>query len=69
MAKKNTVMNPIKAARISAGLTQKKMAEMLKIPISTVECWVMGNNKPPIWAELLIIEKLEQIAKEREEQV
>lgn len=24
MAKKNTVMNPIKAARISAGLTQKR---------------------------------------------
>lgn len=68
MAKKNTVMNSVKAARIEAGLTQKKMAEMFKIPLSTIESWDMGKNKPPLWAELLIIEKLEQIAKEREEQ-
>ena len=63
---KEKVTNPIKEARKRAGLTQKRMSEILKIPIRTIESWDMGKSKPPLWAELLIIEKLEQIAKERE---
>ena len=53
MAKKNTVMNPIKKARIAAGLTQKKMSELLGIPLVTIECWDRGVRTPPEEAVVL----------------
>ena len=57
-------MITIKEARESAGLTQKEMSERLKIPQRTIEDWERGARKPPEWAELLIVEKLESIAGE-----
>ena len=63
------VTNPIKEARKRAGLTQKKLCEILESPRRTVENWDMGKTIPPHWAEKLLLEKLEQIAKEREKQV
>lgn len=51
-------INKIKEARVNAGLTQAKMAEIFKIPKRTIENWETGSRKPPEWAELLILEKL-----------
>lgn len=51
-------INKIKEARVNAGLTQAKMAEVFKIPKRTIENWETGSRKPPEWAELLILEKL-----------
>lgn len=54
-------MKTIKEARHEAGLSQQKMSDLLGIPKSTIEKWEMGIRKPPEWAEVLIIEKLESM--------
>ena len=61
-------MESIKEARKKAGLSQAKMSELFKIPRRTLEDWDRGIASPPHWAELLIIEKLEAIAKRNEEE-
>lgn len=57
--------NKIKEARIQAGLTQKEMSETLKIPQRTIENWDAGIRRPPEWTELLIVEKLEKIRRDK----
>lgn len=52
----------IKEARKKAGLTQAKMSELLLIPKRTIEDWEAGKSKSPKWAEMLVVEKLLQIA-------
>lgn len=51
----------IKEAREAAGMTQKEMSERLKIPQRTIEDWERGARKPPEWAVMLIVEKLESM--------
>lgn len=54
----------IQEARERAGLTRPQMAELFKIPYRTLQNWELGLRECPEWAELLILEKLERIAKE-----
>lgn len=54
----------IKDARLNAGLTQQAMSDLLEIPLRTIENWEGGKSKPPTYVEKLIIEKLNNIAKE-----
>ena len=54
----------IKEARTRAGISRAEMSRRFEIPVRTLENWEAGVNKPPIWAEKLIIEKLERIQKE-----
>lgn len=56
-------MTSIKEYRKKAGLTQVEFSKLFKIPIDVVKSWDSGRRKPPEWAELLIIEKLENIKK------
>lgn len=56
-------MNKIKEARLKAGLTQKSMGELMKIPKRTIGNWETGINEPPEWAERLILKELEEISK------
>lgn len=58
-------MNKIKAAREAAGLTQAEVYEVLRIPMRTLQDWENDRRTPPEWAELLIIEKLEQIKEKK----
>ena len=58
-------MNRIKAAREAAGLTQAEVYEVLHIPMRTLQDWENDRRTPPEWAELLIIEKLEQIKEKK----
>ncbi len=58
-------MNKIKAAREAAGLTQAEVFEALRIPMRTLQDWENDRRTPPEWAELLIIEKLEQIKEKK----
>ena len=58
-------MNRIKAAREAAGLTQAEVYEVLRIPMRTLQDWENERRTPPEWAELLIIEKLEQIKEKK----
>lgn len=55
----------IKEARKSAGLTQKRMSELLLIPLRTIENWESGKRNPPLWAENLIVEKLQMMSQEK----
>ena len=55
--------NPIKEARIRAGLSIKELAELLGAPYRTVQEWNAGRSKPVEWAERLIIDKLENLNK------
>lgn len=58
-------MNKIKAAREAARLTQAEVFEVLHIPMRTLQDWENDRRTPPEWAELLIIEKLEQIKEKK----
>lgn len=55
----------IRIAREAAGLTQQKFADMFDIPIDTVKSWDIGRRRPDKFKEILIIEKLEEIKKEK----
>ena len=55
----------IKEARQTAGLTQKRMSELLLIPLRTIENWESGKRNPPLWAENLIVEKLKIMSQEK----
>ena len=52
----------IKEARLSAGLTQQRMSEILEIPKRTIGDWETGKRNPPAYVEKLIIRELERIA-------
>lgn len=56
-----TVVSPIKTARIKAGLSRAEMSRQFEIPIRTLENWEAGTRVPPVWAEKLIVEKLESM--------
>lgn len=58
-------MLTIKESRISAGLTQKQMSDLLEIPLRTIEEWEAGRRKPPAYVEKLIIEKLQMLSSTR----
>lgn len=53
--------NPIREARIRAGLSIKELAELLGAPYRTVQDWNAGRSEPVGWAERLIIDKLENL--------
>lgn len=55
-------MNKLKEARLAAGLTQAKMAELLDIPKRTVEDWEREVRTPPPYVERLVIAELKRIA-------
>ena len=56
-------MNRIKEARIAAGLSQRRMAEMMGIPRRTIENWESGVNTPPEYVERLVVQELERVKK------
>ncbi len=54
----------IKEARTAAGLSRPQMSKLCHdLPVRTIENWESGINRPPAWAEKLIIEKLENYQK------
>lgn len=56
----------IKEKRIEMGLTQMQFSNIFGVPLSTVKKWDSDVMYPPVWAEKLILEKLEQMQKEKE---
>ena len=51
----------IKEARLQAGLTQKKMSEILGIPTRTIQDWEAGKRTPPDWVKNLVINELKRL--------
>lgn len=58
-------MSLIREKRIEAGLSATEMCELFGIPKRTLENYELSYSKPPVWAEKLLIEKLENIAKQK----
>ena len=54
-------MNKIKEARLAAGLTQQSMSDLLHIPKRTIEEWDGDRRKPPVWVEMLVLDKLKSL--------
>ena len=40
------------------GISQRAAAEIIGMPLRTLEAWVGGKRTPPEWVERLVIEKL-----------
>lgn len=51
----------IKEAREAAGLSRIEMSRLFEIPIRTLENWDKELRNPPMWAEKLVVEKLEHM--------
>lgn len=52
--------NPIKNARVKAGLNIKQLAELLGAPYRTVQEWNAGRHLPPEWMARLILAEIER---------
>lgn len=57
-------MNKIKEARMDIGMSRAEMHRQFEIPLRTLEDWDSGKRNPPVWAEKLILEKLERMKQE-----
>lgn len=56
----------IKEARMHLGMSRAEMHRQFEIPLRTLEDWDSGKRNPPVWAEKLILEKLERMKEEQE---
>lgn len=56
-------MNAIKKARLAAGLSQNQMADLMEIPVRTIQDWENDRRIPPRYVERLVIKELNEIAK------
>ena len=43
------------------GFTQREAAEYLEVPIKTLQKWEQGDRTPPLWAQKMVVEKLNSI--------
>ncbi len=44
----------IKELRVETGMSQKKFSEYFGIPIRTIQCWEIGQRKPPDYIPKLL---------------
>ena len=59
-------MKDIKEARLKAGLTQKKMSEILGIPKRTIEEWEGGRRRCPEYTKKLVLKELKRFDSDNE---
>ncbi len=50
--------NTIKEAREYVGISQRRMSDLLGIPVRTIENWDSGSRQPTEWVKNLVIDKL-----------
>lgn len=56
----------IETARKALGMSRAEMSRQFEIPVRTLENWDAGVRQCPVWAEKLILEKLERMLAEKE---
>lgn len=59
--------NDFKAARLAAGLTQKRMSELMKIPFRTIQQWESGERTPPPYVRRFVLNELKDIEEGKSE--
>lgn len=52
----------IRNLRLAAKLTQKQLAEMFEISLSSVKSWECGRRTPPKWALKILLEKIAELS-------
>ncbi len=55
----------LKKARVSAGVTQQSMAELMQIPKRSIENWESGERTPPIYVQRFVLNELKELKKEK----
>lgn len=58
--KNNTFPHDLRAVIEQAGLTQRKAAEQLGIPLRTLENWLSGSRTPPEYVMRATLEELKK---------
>jgi len=53
-------METIREYRISHGLTQQAVCDIVGMPLRTLQDWEYGKRTPPEWVLKLVLEKLER---------
>lgn len=59
--------NDFKVARLAAGLTQKGMSELMKIPFRTIQQWESGERTPPPYVQRFVLNELKLIAETKQD--
>ena len=57
--------NEFKIAREAAGLTQKRMSELMEIPIRTIQKWEIGERTPPPYVRRFVLNELKAVAESK----
>ena len=54
----NNIKMTLKETIQHLGISQRAAAEIIGMPLRTLEAWIGGKRTPPEWVERLVIEKL-----------
>ncbi len=57
--------NEFQAARLAAGLTQKAMADLMEIPLRTIQKWEQGERTPPPYVRRFVLNELKLMAESK----
>ena len=57
--------NEFQAARWAAGLTQKAMADLMEIPLRTIQKWEQGERTPPPYVRRFVLNELKLMAESK----
>ncbi len=55
----------IKELRVSMGLSQQKLSDLLEIPLRTIEAWERGLRVPPDYVQRLVLKEMRRIKDEQ----
>lgn len=58
-------MNEFKEARMEAGLTQQQMADLMEIPLRTIQDWERERRSPPPYVRRFVLNELAELAAQK----
>ena len=57
----------LRAARLGAGLTQQRMADLMLIPKRSIENWEAGERTPPPYVQRFVLNELQSLGANKSE--
>ena len=57
--------NEFQPARLAAGLTQKATADLMEIPLRTIQKWEQGERTPPPYVRRFVLNELKLMAESK----
>lgn len=58
-------MNEFKEARLAADLTQQQMADLMEIPLRTIQDWERDRRTPPPYVRRFVLNELKLMAESK----